>query len=159
MPYISEGQHITSPVSIRDVQRCVPVSLVRTNSSTHQTEHVSSNDLGVLCGANIGDTVPASDGKGDWTVQSRTEINMWSVSKPVYFAKVAQLTDADLKTGRIISGYTTSYGIKKRASTAWSDYVNTSTGAVKSEPWQYDRAVADGVNVFRLTDLYNYWHK
>lgn len=123
MAYISEGEHISTPVAIADVQRCLGVG---------------SGDLGTLCMSQY--------------------INMWSVSKPVYFPKVAQLTDADLKTGRTISGYTTSYGIKKRASTAWSDYVNTSTGAVKSEPWQYDRAVADGVNVFRLTDFYNYWH-
>ena len=123
MPYISEGQHITSPVSIRDVQQCLGSS---------------SNDLATLC--------------------MRPNINMWSVSKPVYFAKVAQLTDADLKTGRTISGYQTSYGIKKRASAAISDYLNTSTGVVKSEPWQYDKPVEDGINVFRLTDFYNYWH-
>lgn len=124
MSYIVSGDHITTPVSIYDVQQCLGNN---------------SPDLGTLC--------------------LRPNINMWSVSKPVYFAKVAQLTDADLKTGRVISGYSTSYGIKKRASAVWSDFIDTSTGVVKSEVWEYDKPVLDGVNVFRLTDFYNYWHQ
>jgi len=123
MPYIVNGNHITSPVSIYDVQRCLGSG---------------SPDLGTLCLLN--------------------NINMWSVSKPVYFAKVAQLTDGDLKTGRTVSGYSISYGIKKRKSSTWTDFINTSTYEVKSEVWQYDKPVLDGVNVFRLTDFYNYWH-
>lgn len=124
MSYIVSGDHITTPVSIYDVQQCLGNN---------------SPDLGTLC--------------------LRPNINMWSVSKPVYFAKVAQLTDADLKTGRVISGYSTSYGIKKRASAVWTDFIDTSTGVVKSEVWEYDKPVLDGVNVFRLTDFYNYWHQ
>lgn len=83
MAYDSSTKVISAPVSIRDLQRCVPVSLVRTNSSTHQTERASSNDLGVLVGSQQGDTIPASDGKGNWTVQSRTPVNSWSKYKPV----------------------------------------------------------------------------
>lgn len=124
MSYIVSGDHITTPVSIYDVQQCLGNN---------------SPDLGTLC--------------------LRPNINMWSVSKPVYFAKVGQLTDADLKTGRVISGYSTSYGIKKRASAVWTDFIDTSTGVVKSEVWEYDKPVLDGVNVFRLTDFYNYWHQ
>ena len=92
----------------------------------------------------------------------RQNINMWSVSKPVYMAKMQQLTDGDLKTGRVISGYSTSYGIKKRKSNVWGDFIDIASsqnyGSIKSEVWQYDRAVLDGVNYFRLTDFYNYWH-
>ena len=102
-----------------------------------------SNDVATLCMAN--------------------NVNMWSVGKPVYFAKVAQLTVNDLKTGRSISGYSVSYGIKKRASNVWGDYIETNAssqnfGVVKGAVWTYDKPVLDGTNVFRLTDFYNYWH-
>lgn len=128
MPYIVNGNHITTPVSIYDVQRCLGSG---------------SPDLATLC--------------------MRQNINMWSVSKPVYMAKMQQLTDGDLKTGRVISGYSTSYGIKKRKSNVWGDFIDIASsqnyGSIKSEVWQYDHAVLDGVNYFRLTDFYNYWHE
>lgn len=129
MPYIANGNHITSPVSIYDVQQCLGSG---------------SPDLATLC--------------------MRQNINMWSVSKPVYFPKVQPLTEADLKTGRVISGYSTSFGIKKRQSNVWGDFIDIGAssqnyGEIKSEVWQYDRAVQDGVNCFRLSDFYNYWHE
>lgn len=70
-------------VSVRDVQRCVPVSLQRTNTSTGQVERIVSGDIGVVCSAVVGDTITASDGKGNWTVVSRTPINKWAKYKPV----------------------------------------------------------------------------
>ena len=73
---------ITAPVSIFDVKSVVPVALRRTNTSTGQIETISSSDLGVLCGASVGDTIPATDGNGSWTVLSRTEVNMWARYKP-----------------------------------------------------------------------------
>lgn len=91
------------------------------------------------------------------TLCMNNNINMWSVGKPVYFPKVGELTDADLKTGRSVNGYSISYGIKKRASDTWSDYIDASTGEVLSAVWQYDKPVLDGVNVFRLTDFNHYW--
>ena len=101
---------ITAPVSINDVLRCVPVTLKRTNSSTGQVERRSSCDLGVLCGASVGDTITSSDGKGNWTVESRVEINMWAKYKPVIYAainttsqlnsaKTAWKTESELGTG------------------------------------------------------------
>ena len=85
MPYNPSTGIITAPVSIRDVQRCVPVSLRRTNTSTGQVETCSSSDIGVLCSAKAGDTIPASDGKGNWTVTGRIAIKMWAKFRPIEF--------------------------------------------------------------------------
>ena len=74
------GGVISPPVSIYDVQQPCWVRLVRTVSGT--TERIYSPSLGVLCGANVGDTVPASDGKGSWTVEARGAINRWARYKP-----------------------------------------------------------------------------
>lgn len=86
-----------------------------------------------------------------------TNINMWSGRKPVYMAIKEVLTDAQWKTGRTLSGYSVSYGIKKRALTAISDYVDSS-GNVKNEVWSYDKPVKDNANIFRLSDFENYKH-
>ena len=105
---------------------------------------VGDNDLGTLCMEN--------------------NVNWKSAYKPIYFAKVGQLTDTDLATGRAtaVSGYTISYGIKARKSSAVADYIDTSALSeyfpVKDAPWQYDMPVEDGTNVFRLTDFNEYWH-
>ena len=74
------GGVISPPVSIYDVQQPCWVRLVRTVSGT--TERIYSPSLGVLCGANVGDTVPASDGKGSWKVEARGAINRWARYKP-----------------------------------------------------------------------------
>ena len=85
MAYNPNTHIISAPVSIYDLQRAVPVTLRRTNSNTGQVETVSSNDLGVLCAAVVGDTIPANDGYGSWTVISRIKINMWARFRPVEY--------------------------------------------------------------------------
>ena len=74
------GGIISPPVSIYDVQQYCWVRLVRTVSGA--TERIYSSSLGVLCGASVGDTVPASDGHGSWTVEARGAINRWARYKP-----------------------------------------------------------------------------
>ena len=74
------GGKISPPVSIYDVQQNCWVRLVRTVNGTQQ--RIYSSSLGVLCGSNVGDTVPASDGKGSWTVEARGAINRWARYKP-----------------------------------------------------------------------------
>lgn len=81
---------ITAPVSIYDVQRAVPVTLSAIVNGT--TVYSSSNDLGILCGSKVGDTVVGkyTDPQTGtvynnitWTVISRTPINIWAKYKPV----------------------------------------------------------------------------
>lgn len=67
-------------VSINDIQQCCWVRLKRTVSGSVQYKY--SGDLGVLCGASVGDIIPASDGLGSWTVDSRGFINKWARYKP-----------------------------------------------------------------------------
>lgn len=178
MSYSPGASMITAPVSIRDVQRCVPVSLQRTNSSTNQTERVSSNDLGVLCGSKIGDTVPASDGKGNWTVQWRTEINKWAKYKPVKF-KPATGIKLDVMTAE--NWISVNYGItdiptwtrmdymstfmfssnrRSLSNTYWPecDRTRTPTPALADEYWAYDRPTGGVSGPYRLTDFKDYYH-
>lgn len=129
MPYIQNGSHIVSPISISDVKQCLGSE---------------SNDLATLCMSN--------------------NINWKSAYKPVYMNKIGILSSSDLANGRAtaVSGYTISYGIKIRKSSAIADYIDTNAAAtyfpVKDAPWAYDKPVVDGVNAFRLTDFNNYWH-
>lgn len=74
------GGKISPPVSIYDVQQNCWVRLVRTVNGTQQ--RIYSSSLGVLCGANVGDSVPADDGLGNWTVEARGPINRWARYKP-----------------------------------------------------------------------------
>ena len=83
MAYNSTTGIISAPVSIYDLQQAVPAILQRTNSSTGDVEVIASSDLGVLCSKDVGDTIPASDGNGNWMVIQRTPINMWAKFKPV----------------------------------------------------------------------------
>lgn len=71
---------ISPPVSVYDVQQPCWVRLKRTVSGQVQT--IYSSDVGTLCGASVGDTVPASDGLGSWTVDARGVINKWARYKP-----------------------------------------------------------------------------
>lgn len=83
MAYNSTTGIISAPVSIYDLQQAVPAILQRTNSSTGDVEVIASSDLGVLCSKDVGDTIPASDGKGNWMVIQRTSIKRWAKFKPV----------------------------------------------------------------------------
>jgi hypothetical protein len=109
---------------------------------------VSISDVQSVLGSSSGDLA---------TLCLMNNINMWSGMKPVYMTIKSVLTDAQWKTGRTLSGYSISYGIKKRALTAISDYVDSS-GNVKNEVWSYDKPVKDNTNVFRLSDFENYKH-
>lgn len=152
---------ISQPVSIHDVQRCVPVSIQRTNTSTGQVERRSSGDVGVLCSAVVGDTVPAMDGNGSWTVTSRIPINMWASRKPIYSPKKTPLTEDDWKgSAHTLSGFKTGGGIKKAIVTglAYLNDAKNNSGNVSSAVWSYDNPRADGICFFRLTDFAGYYH-
>lgn len=71
---------ISAPVGIHDIQQCCWVRLQRTVNGQTQTKY--SGDAGVLCGAKVGDIIPATDGNGSWTVTARGEINKWARYKP-----------------------------------------------------------------------------
>ena len=160
MPYDSSTGVISQPVSIHDVQRCVPVSIQRTNTSTGQVERSSSSDVGVLCSAVVGDTVPAMDGNGSWTVTSRIPINMWSPRKPIYSTKIGLLTSTDWQGGaHTLSGYKTGGGIKKAVVTGTA-YLNNSGsgGTLPSAIWEHDKPLNDGICYKRLADFAGYWH-
>lgn len=81
---------ITAPVSIYDVMQAVPVTLSAIVGGT--TVYASSNDVGVLCGGQVGDTITGTytdpttgtvTTNVTWTIVSRVNINIWSIYKPV----------------------------------------------------------------------------
>ena len=89
------GNRISPPVSIADLKAMVGVRLQRTVNGSVQT--IFSSDLGVLCGANVGDVIPATDGLGSWTVISRDEINKWSRYHPMRYEVIPYITHAKRK--------------------------------------------------------------
>ena len=87
---------------------------------------------------------------------THSNINMWSAYKPLYSTKKTRLTDAERASGaHTMSGYSASYGIQKRISSSWSDFLD-SYGAIKSYPWIYDKPVVDGSCGLRITDYIGY---
>lgn len=110
--------------------------------------------------ADVQSALGISSSVNKWSqLMPHININMWSAYKPVYASKLTRLTDAERAGGtHSVSGYTISYGVKKRISSLWSDFMNTSTGAIISAPWEYDRPIADGTSKFRITDFIGYHH-
>jgi hypothetical protein len=158
MGYNPTKQIISQPVSVYDVQQCCWVRLQRTVSGQTQTRY--SGDVGVLCCAQVGDTIPASDGLGSWTVIARGTVNMWSPRKPIYSPKVVQLTNQDWQGGAHTDpNYKTGGGIKKAIVTGTA-FLNSSGsgGALPSAIWTHDKPILDGICAFRLTDFAGYWH-
>jgi hypothetical protein len=158
MGYNPTKQIISQPVSVYDVQQCCWVRLQRTVSGQTQTRY--SGDVGVLCCAQVGDTIPASDGLGSWTVMARGTVNMWSPRKPIYSPKVVQLTNQDWQGGAHTDpNYKTGGGIKKAIVTGTA-FLNSSGsgGALPSAIWTHDKPILDGICAFRLTDFAGYWH-
>lgn len=81
--YVDVSTNPDSGVEIADIQSVVPVTLSRTVNGV--TERRSSSDLGVLCSAQVGDSVPDNAGGRAWTVSSRIDVNPWAKYKPVPF--------------------------------------------------------------------------
>lgn len=144
---------ITKPVSIADVQKCVPVLLKRTNTSTGQVERRSSCDLGVLCSAQTGNQVTARDGKGTWVVENRVEINKWAWYKPIKYAIIGMLTEAMRKAAY--------YGLFFRENTDAENLLKSATptesafneAASSSYEWSYLRPTGGSTSPYRLTDF------
>ena len=137
---------ITAPVSIYDLQRCVPVTLRRTNTSTGEVEQASSNDLGVLCSAIVGQTIPSQDGHGNWTVFSRVPINMWARYKPILYASVIPLTSAQWNAQR--------HGVDRSSVLPLLD----TNGRLNHDVWTYSRPTGGIASPYRMTDFVRYYH-
>lgn len=86
---------------------------------------------------------------------THANINKWNAYKPIYHSKITRLTDAERAAGRTVSGYLVSWGMMKRISSAWSDFMDN-YGEIKSFPWIYDKPVWDGTSKFRITDFIGY---
>ena len=160
MAYNPNTHIISAPVSIYDLQRAVPVTLRRTNSYTGQVETVSSNDLGVLCAAVVGDTIPANDGYGSWTVISRIKINMWARYKPMKRNKIGPLETSDRVAANYgITNIPTWININNMAN-FWFGIDTSSTNApdcgLQADYWTYERPTGGNSSQYRLTDFSEY---
>lgn len=81
-------------------------------------------------------------------------INMWARFKPIYCAGVTPLKNSQRdNTGHVVTGYAISWGIMKPTAMSWSDYIDTTTGVVKSGKWLYDRPTGGAASPYRLTDF------
>ena len=136
---------ITAPVSVYDVQQCCWVRLQRTVSGQTQTRY--SGDVGVLCGAKIGDTITASDGLGSWTVTDRGEINKFARFKPVRFASVKQITDANRKS--------VDHGITLPTPARGTTLNGSLIMDACALDWQYTLPNGGSNSPYRLTDFAN----
>ena len=145
MAYNPTTQIISQPVSVYDVQQCCWVRLQRTVSGQTQTRY--SGDVGVLCCAQVGDTIPASDGLGSWTVTARGEINKFARFKPVRFASVKQITDANRKS----VGHGITLPTPARGTTLDGSLIMDACAL----DWEYALPNGDSNSPYRLTDFAN----
>lgn len=108
--------------------------------------------------ADVQSALGVSTSVNKWSqLLTHTNNNKWSGYKPLYATKVTRLTDTERASGaHTVSGYTISYGMKKRISSTWSDIYNGSQQAFVSAPWEYDKPVWDGSCAFRITDFIGY---
>lgn len=128
---------ITGNVEVADLQRIVPVTIVR--SGTRKL----SGDIATLCCTVAGDTVPDVGGGANWTVATRVPINPMAKFKPVINSKIGRLTAADFLASK--------YGF---GDTIPSFAANNPNPTVT---WQYLRPTP-GTNPARITDFENYYH-
>lgn len=87
-------------------------------------------------------------------VDNRNLINIWAKYKPIYHPGVGLLTNAMRQdNSHTVSGYTISWGIMKPTSYNWTDYIDTTTGEVRSGLWGYDKPVGGIASPWRLSDF------
>lgn len=144
---------ITGNVEVADLQRLVPVTIERTVSGS--TSKKASADVGVMAGANIGDSVPDNGGGTDWTVTNRVDINPMSKYKPVRYNKIAALTNQEFADPNV------RYGLRP-----WSMESGTELktfNSANSNPnvaWIYDKPRGGAYNEpYRITDFNHYFHR
>lgn len=88
------------------------------------------------------------------TLCRSSNINMWAKFKPIYHAAIGLLKNSQRQDGsHVVSGYSISWGIMKPSAVNWSDYINTSTGVVKSGLWGYDKPAGGAASPYRLSDF------
>ena len=164
---VSNGK-ISAPVSIEDLMQVLPVTLKRTVNGTVQTK--TSSDLGVIIGADVGDSVPSMDGLGSWTVDSRVNINIWAKYKPVrlntLFTNTADQWDSANNTWK--SGATwwkgfgdTIGGIAPFRNATLSNVINA-YGNHANDPlngWVYYSPTGTTQSPYRDTDFAGYNHE
>lgn len=163
MSYDSSNKVISAPVSVEDAKQCVPVTLSRTVSGEPQTKQ--SSDVGALCGAVVGQTIPATDANGPWTV-TRERINKWAKYKPVRLAEIdttSQLkSDKMWKTPSELPAGVTPWwkGTSGNCGITFATFgdIETSLKAAidnKTTIWGYENAN----QFFRLIDFNEYHHE
>ena len=107
--------------------------------------------------ADVQNALGVSSSVNKWSLLiAHGNTNKWSGYKPLYATKVTRLTDAERASGaHVIEGYSASYGMQKRVSDVWSDFMDR-YGNIISAPWIYDKPVLDGSCKFRITDFVGY---
>lgn len=158
---------ITAPVSVYDCQQCVPVTLSRTVNG--QTQTVIADSVGALCGAAVGDTIPARDGLGNWTVISRININKWAKYKPVRTPTIDTVTgqwSAALNTWLSNAIWWKGDGMCGLSTTVaeeFGDRTNPNSFVYKLTHgqlgWSYLRPTGGAQQPFRLQDFASYNHQ
>ena len=150
-----ENGLIEGNVEIADLQRLVPVTIGRIVGG-QLTDRKTSSDLGVMAGANVGDSVPDNAGGTSWTVISRVDINPMSKFKPVRNSKIEPLTNQEFLLLR--------YGLRPWATTGSGQSMEIRSFA-SNDPnpnvaWIYDKPRGSSYDeTYRDTDFYHYFHR
>lgn len=160
---INQNNLIEAPVSIKDLQQLVPVTLRKTVSG--ELQQVLSNNLGTIIKAEVHEAIEG------WTVARRTHINMWARFKPVslenkftneqlnpstneWYTNTAQtpstwwkgrLGDCGITLNVPDGGYSTPKGAKAAVDT-------------KRIIWNYQKPSGNEAQPFRITDFIQYKH-
>ena len=140
---------ISAPVSVDDVAQLCWVQLRRTVSGVVQTMY--SYDVGCLCGAKVGDTIPALDSNGSWTVADRGVINKWARFKSVRYQKESEITYSQRKS--VYFGLQVPY-VRNDGAVLNSDVYNIlQTPSYQDAGWVHDMPAGGAATPYRLNDF------
>ena len=140
---------ISAPVSVDDVAQLCWVQLRRTVSGVVQTMY--SYDVGCLCGAKVGDIIPALDSGGSWTVADRGEINRWARYKPVRYQKESEITYSQRSS--------TYFGLDAKFVVNAGALMNDTVYGIMAAPlyanvgWEHDKPAGGAATPYRLNDF------
>ena len=140
---------ISAPVSVDDVAQLCWVQLRRTVSGVVQTMY--SYDVGCLCGAKVGDIIPALDSDGSWTVADRGVINKWARFKSVRYQKESEITYSQRKS--VYFGLQVPY-VRNDGAVLNSDVYNIlQTPSYQDAGWVHDMPAGGAATPYRLNDF------
>ena len=140
---------ISVPISVDDVAQLCWVQLRRTVNGQVQTLY--SYDDGCLCGAKVGDTVPAFDSDGSWTVADRGEINRWARYKSVRYQQESEISYS--QRASVYFGLDAKFVVNAGALMNDTVYGIMAAPSYANVGWEHNKPAGGAATPYRLNDF------